>query len=174
MGVYPGGHGGTGGWASSAYSTGTSRSLDIDTLISVGDLAARMQKSWIHDTVHKANASRLTYSGFRMRRSALYSSSVRPYVDKPAALPAQSSAAERAASSGRVNRLRHAFSSSNPSRTIYLLWSAIGALALMLAISLSLSLRPAERKLTQEMINAAVLKTLETTDLPSAAARLMR
>ena len=106
-----------------------------------------------------------------MRRSALYSSSVRPHVDKPAALPAQSSAAERAASSGRVNRLRHAFSSSNPSRTIYLLWSAIGALALMLAISLSLSLRPAERKLTQEMINAAVLKTLETTDLPSAAAK---
>jgi len=41
----------------------------------------------------------------------------------------------------------------------------------LLLISLSLALRPMQRKLTQEDINAAVLKTLETTQLPSAAAK---
>lgn len=51
-----------------------------------------------------------------------------------------------------------------------LLWSMLGLLALMLALSL-FSARPGERKLTQEDINAAVLKTLETTPLPSAAAK---
>ena len=54
---------------------------------------------------------------------------------------------------------------------LYLLWSVVGLLALLLAISLSLSLRPAARKLTQNDINAAVLKTLETTTLPSPAAK---
>ena len=106
-----------------------------------------------------------------MRRSALYSSSVSSRVDKPAAVLTPPLTAEEAAPLGRVNRLRYAFSSSNPGRTVYLLWAAIGVLALLLAISLSLSLRPAERKLTQEMINAAVLKTLETADLPSPAAK---
>jgi S1-C subfamily serine protease len=47
----------------------------------------------------------------------------------------------------------------------------MGLLALMLVISLSLSLQQSPRKLTQEDINAAVLKTLETTTLPSAAAK---
>jgi len=42
---------------------------------------------------------------------------------------------------------------------------------LLLLVSLSLTLRPMQRKLTQEDINAAVLKTLETTQLPSAAAK---
>ena len=46
----------------------------------------------------------------------------------------------------------------------------LGLLALMLALSL-FSGRPGERKITQENINAAVLKTLETTQLPSAAAK---
>ena len=46
----------------------------------------------------------------------------------------------------------------------------LGLLALMLALSL-FSSRPGERKITQENINAAVLKTLETTQLPSAAAK---
>ena len=42
---------------------------------------------------------------------------------------------------------------------------------MLLLISLSLALRPMQRKLTQDDINAAVLKTLETTQLPSAAAK---
>ena len=44
-------------------------------------------------------------------------------------------------------------------------------MALLLLISLSLALRPMQRRLTQEDINAAVLKTLETTPLPSAVAK---
>jgi S1-C subfamily serine protease len=44
-------------------------------------------------------------------------------------------------------------------------------LAALLALSLALALRPAQRKLTQEDINAAVLKTLETQVLPSEYAK---
>ena len=51
------------------------------------------------------------------------------------------------------------------------LWAAIGVLGLALLLLVGLQLRPPERKLTQEDINAAVLKTLETNVLPSAAAR---
>jgi len=54
---------------------------------------------------------------------------------------------------------------------LHLLWSVVGLLALLLAISLFSSLQPASRKLTQKDINAAVLKTLETTVLPSPAVR---
>ncbi len=54
---------------------------------------------------------------------------------------------------------------------IRLLWAVVGLLALMLAISLSFSLYPAGHKLTQKDINAAVLKTLETTVLPSPAVK---
>ena len=54
---------------------------------------------------------------------------------------------------------------------LYLLWSVIGLLALMLTISLSLGIRPDVRRLTQKDIDSAVLKTLETTVLPSPAAR---
>jgi S1-C subfamily serine protease len=51
------------------------------------------------------------------------------------------------------------------------MWSVMGLLALMLAVSLSLQLRDAPRPLTQKQIDAAVLKTLETTQLPSAASK---
>ena len=54
---------------------------------------------------------------------------------------------------------------------IHLLWSVVGLLALLLAITLASSLQPPARKLTQNDINAAVLKTLETTVLPSAAVK---
>ena len=46
----------------------------------------------------------------------------------------------------------------------------VGLLALMLALSL-LAGKPGAQKITQENINAAVLKTLETTQLPSAEAK---
>ena len=52
-----------------------------------------------------------------------------------------------------------------------LLWSAIALLTVLLLLSLSLLLRPGQPKLTQEIIDSAVLKTLETADLPSPAAR---
>jgi S1-C subfamily serine protease len=48
-----------------------------------------------------------------------------------------------------------------------LLWIAILLLAATLAYSLSLGLQPRQRVLTQQDINAAVLKTLETQVLPS-------
>jgi S1-C subfamily serine protease len=54
---------------------------------------------------------------------------------------------------------------------IYLLWSVIGLMALMLTISLSFGIRPDVRRLTQKDIDSAVLKTLETTVLPSPAAK---
>jgi hypothetical protein len=39
-------------------------------------------------------------------------------------------------------------------------------LALLLVLALSLALRPGQRRITQEDINAAVLKTLTTTNCP--------
>jgi S1-C subfamily serine protease len=48
-----------------------------------------------------------------------------------------------------------------------MMWAAIALLAALLALSLSLNMRPMQRKLTQADINAAVLKTLETQQLPS-------
>jgi S1-C subfamily serine protease len=50
-----------------------------------------------------------------------------------------------------------------------LLWSAI--LLLGIALALSLALRPMPRHLTQDDINAAVLKTMETQVMPSEYAR---
>jgi len=97
-----------------------------------------------------------------MRRPALYSSSSR--------LPrtqAQDPAAQPEAPPAPALPATRFFSASSPR----LLWSALALLALLLCLSLSLTLRPMPRKLTQEDINAAVLKTLETTQLPSAVAR---
>ena len=56
-------------------------------------------------------------------------------------------------------------------RHIYLLWSVVGLLALLLATSLFFTLQPPAHKLTQADINAAVLKTLNTTVLPSPAVK---
>ena len=51
------------------------------------------------------------------------------------------------------------------------MWAAMAVLATLLAVSLSLNMRPMQRKLTQADINAAVLKTLETQQLPSEYAK---
>jgi S1-C subfamily serine protease len=97
-----------------------------------------------------------------MRRPALYSSSrsgrvsqAQPAVDTEPAAPA----------AGRARSLR--LSPSSPR----LLWAAIVLLAVLLAVSLALSLRPGQRRLTQEDINAAVMKTMETQVMPSEYAR---
>jgi S1-C subfamily serine protease len=60
---------------------------------------------------------------------------------------------------------RRALNPSSPA----LLWTAIVALGIALASSLAL--HPAQRRLTQEDINAAVLKTMETQVMPSEYAR---
>ena len=54
---------------------------------------------------------------------------------------------------------------------LHLLWSVVGLLALMLTITLSFAIKPDARRLTQKDIDSAVLKTLETTVLPSPAAK---
>jgi S1-C subfamily serine protease len=97
-----------------------------------------------------------------MRRPALYSSTSRAVetaeaVEVPASAPAIPARA----------RWRAALSPSSPR----VLWGAILILAALLVLSLSLSLRQGARKLTQEDINAAVLKTLETNTLPSPSAK---
>ena len=99
-----------------------------------------------------------------MRRPAVYSRSRPPdsRVDQgraPADLP-------HAATPMPATRRWHAMA-ANPR----FLWAAIGLLALSLVLVATSLLRPAARVLTQEDIDSAVLKTLETTSLPSAAAR---
>lgn len=98
-----------------------------------------------------------------MRRPALYSRSSK---SEPASNPVQAMA-ELTPSPGWRFKSLHKYLRLNQ---LPLLWSMLGLLALMLALSL-FSARPGERKLTQEDINAAVLKTLEATPLPSAAAK---
>ena len=113
-----------------------------------------------------------------MRRPALYSSSSRPGADRSndtqglAGLEASatvppSASPVHAPSTSRFKRLKGKLRADN----LYLLWSVIGLMALMLTISLSLAIKPDARRLTQKDIDSAVLKTLETTVLPSPAAK---
>ena len=105
-----------------------------------------------------------------MRRPALYSSSNRPDTGLSVAgtdTAGINGVASSGQSASRLARFKKHFSFGN----ITLLWSVVVLLALLLALSFSMSLRPGARKLTQEDINAAVLKTLETTVLPSAEAK---
>ena len=98
-----------------------------------------------------------------MKRPALYSSSAKP---EQLISPDQVTAEVTPSSGWRFKSLQKHLRLNN----LHLLWSMLGLLALMLALSLFAS-KPGERKLTQEDITAAVLKTLETTQLPSAAAK---
>ena len=98
-----------------------------------------------------------------MRRPALYSSSAKP---EQLITPGDVTAEVTPSSGWRFKSLQKHLRLNN----LHLLWSMLGLLALMLAVSLFAS-KPGERKLTQEDINAAVLKTLETSQLPSAAAK---
>jgi len=105
-----------------------------------------------------------------MRRPALYSSS-RPARASSASPEAPLSAAgdpqpeAGAAAAPTPRRRRFALSPSSPA----LLWAAI--LMLAIALTTSLVMRPGQRRLTQEDINAAVLKTMETQVMPSEYAR---
>lgn len=95
-----------------------------------------------------------------MKRPALYSRSASA---QPAVSPVP---AEVTPSRWRMSAMRKQLAD----KQLYLLWSVMGLLALLLTASLVYRTQ-GERKLTQEDINAAVLKTLETTQLPSAAAK---
>ncbi len=113
-----------------------------------------------------------------MRRPALYSSSSRQAARAGVAAPGASATASGTLSqpaspaappvpSSRLTRLARRLAD----RQLYLLWSVVGLLALLLAISFSLARQSAAPRLTQDDINAAVLKTLETTILPSPAVK---
>src|SRR4051794_23351483 len=103
-----------------------------------------------------------------MRRPALYSSSTagRPGQKASPANPLHDVSEPDTPTPAKAAK-RSKFSASSP----YLLWTAILLLGALLALSLSLGMRPAQRKLTQEDINAAVLKTLETKTIPSEYAK---
>lgn len=109
-----------------------------------------------------------------MRRQALYSSS-RPSApaqadadaaaDRPGAGPGPSDVPfEAPDTAARAKRLR------KPSPTEWL-GLMVMLLAGLLVWSLSLQLGPAQRRLTQDDIDAAVLKTLSTQNLPSEYAK---
>lgn len=109
-----------------------------------------------------------------MRRPALYSRSVRPgggptETGSPDGAAPAASPALPATPAGQSHQpvRRFSFQAASPR----LLWSAIAVLALLLVLAIALALRPGQRRLTQEDINAAVLKTLETTALPSEYAK---
>ncbi len=98
-----------------------------------------------------------------MRRPALYSRSRLP--DSPAGDAASDAAARAALAAQRRHAIRTF--AADPRW----LWGAIGLLLVALVfVAINLS-RPVARVLTQEDIDNAVLKTLETNTLPSAAAR---
>ncbi len=101
-----------------------------------------------------------------MRRPALYSSS-RPARTAQSSQPTGAQLNAPGAQASAKPRIWRRVSPSNPK----LLWSAIVLLAAMLALSISLSLRMGQRKLTQEDIDSAVLKTMETQVMPSEYAR---
>lgn len=103
-----------------------------------------------------------------MRRSSLYSSSKpNPQVaGVSGAVATQVSDFPKPSIRSRLSGVLKV-SPSDPR----LLWSVIALMAVLLLLSLSISLRPGAPKLTQEIIDGAVLKTLETADLPSPAAR---
>ena len=98
-----------------------------------------------------------------MKRSALYSRSAKA---EPAAGPDEAAPKVTPSTGRRFMPLSKHLRLNN----LGLLWSVVGLLVLLLAISF-LAGKPGARKITQEDINAAVLKTLETTQLPSAEAK---
>jgi S1-C subfamily serine protease len=99
-----------------------------------------------------------------MRRPALYSRSRLP-VSPAAETAADATAPALAATAARSRRFKAL--ATDPR----LLWMAIGLMFFALLVVAAMLARPPARALTQEDIDNAVLKTLETTLLPSAAAR---
>ena len=121
------------------------------------------------DNVKTMRFSRRSRKGDWMPRPALYSSS-RP-ARRPPAEPQSPVAAPPPTTQGG-----HPQPTGNPAvtvsrRQLRSLWGVIALLAALLSASLWLHQRPAPQRITQDDIDAAVLRTLETTTPPSAAAR---
>ena len=94
-----------------------------------------------------------------MRKSALYSRSVRP--------PPQPPAGPGAAVPDCKGRWRRALRNRSGGLALF----ATGMACALAAVLLYAAMAPKARVITQEDINAAVLHTLETTELPSRAAK---
>ncbi|MBL7087795.1 trypsin-like peptidase domain-containing protein [Acidovorax sp.] len=115
-----------------------------------------------------------------MPRPALYSSSRPARSRTPAAVDATDPAAPAAQAPDAAAPLPSSQASptlppaSHPpalKRQLVALWAIVVLLAALLAASAWQHSRTAPRKITQDDIDAAVLRTLETTTPPSAAAR---
>lgn len=98
-----------------------------------------------------------------MRRTALYSRVTRTAEPRPVAV---ADAPAEPVAPPAPSRL-HQFLSRWPRASSGL----FGALAVCLVAALALSLRPLPHRLTQEDIDAAVARSLESVDVPSPAAR---
>ncbi len=108
-----------------------------------------------------------------MRKPPLYSSASRPPRRAPGDAQAVGDASLPSAEPARhvVVPFLARFLQRLKGQSAYFSGSAAALLALLLVLSLLASLRPAPRPLTQKDINAAVLKTLATSSLPSPVAR---
>jgi S1-C subfamily serine protease len=104
-----------------------------------------------------------------MRRPSLYSSSSSRSVADREDNPPQGNGSMGASPKTLRNRLGSIsrFVRHDPRA----LWLVMGLLSLVLLSTLWLTLRPGARQLTQDDIDAAVLKTLESNVLPSPAAK---
>ena len=107
-----------------------------------------------------------------MPRPALYSSSRHAPRPAPATVePVAAPAAEPAANATPPVAPATPVGATVSRRHLRTLWAVVLLLTALLITSLWQHQRPAARKITQEDIDAAVLRTLESTTLPSAAAR---
>lgn len=104
-----------------------------------------------------------------MRRPSLYSSSSSRSVADREDNPPQGNGSVGASPQTLRNRLGSV--SRFVRRDPRALWLVMGLLSLVLLSTLWLTLRPGARQLTQDDIDAAVLKTLESNVLPSPAAK---
>jgi S1-C subfamily serine protease len=104
-----------------------------------------------------------------MRKPALYSSANSPPRPAPGAAQAVADASPPSTASARHLLARLLARLTGQSTDFS--GAATVLLALLLVLSLLVVLRPAPQRLTQKDINAAVLKTLATSNLPSPMAR---
>lgn len=107
-----------------------------------------------------------------MRKPALYSPSRRAGISQAtvgADEPVSAEAVEEPRRAGRLVRLRAALARAAASPRV--MWSAMALLAALLAASVWQAGALGPKALTQKDIDAAVLRTLTTQNLPSRAAR---
>ncbi|MFY3384291.1 trypsin-like peptidase domain-containing protein [Paracidovorax sp. MALMAid1276] len=107
-----------------------------------------------------------------MPRPAVYSSSRPTRRPAPAMADTPAAPAPQASDTQPTGELPSgATAGPQPRRQLQALWAMVLVLSALLVASLWQQQRPTTRKITQDDIDAAVLRTLQTTTPPSAAAR---